>query len=137
MVFLLILWICREDHLTQCLVLALEWGGTTYSWRSSQIIGLFVGFDLLLAVFFLIQWTLGDRATIPLKLLTQRTILSGSLYLMFVQMVNYPVSINAIAHPTVPSPSFYGTTSKLLTLFTPERFLYSVLFPGRARCVGY
>lgn len=137
MVFLLILWICREDHLTQCLVLALEWGGTTYSWRSSQIIGLFVGFGLLLAVFFLIQWTLGDRATIPLKLLTQRTILSGSLYLMFVQMVNYAVSINAITHPAVPNPSFYGTTSKLLTLFTPERILYSVLFPGRARRVGY
>lgn len=137
MVSLLILWICREDHLTQCLVLALEWGGTTYSWRSSQIIGLFVGFGLLLAVFFLIQWTLGDRATIPLKLLTQRTILSGSLYLMFVQMVNYAVSINAITHPAVPNPSFYGVTSKLLTLFTPERILYSVLFPGRARRVGY
>ncbi|KAI9879023.1 MAG: hypothetical protein M1830_009822 [Pleopsidium flavum] len=72
-----------------CLLLALQWGGTTYPWRSSTVVGLFVGFGLLFVAFGLLQWRLSERATIPLRLLRQRTVLMGSLYLFFLQMTNF------------------------------------------------
>ncbi|KAK7725512.1 hypothetical protein SLS63_008115 [Diaporthe eres] len=46
-----------------CLLLALEWGGTTYAWKSGQIISLFVVFGVTLIVFVGIQAWLGETAT--------------------------------------------------------------------------
>ena len=44
-----------------CLLLALQWGGSTYPWRNSKVWGLFLGFGLLIAVFIALQFKLGDR----------------------------------------------------------------------------
>ena len=74
-----------------CLVLALQWGGETLPWSSPTVIGLFVGFGLLLPVFGLVQWKRGDDAIIPLNILKQRSILAGSAFLFFFGMLNYIV----------------------------------------------
>ncbi|CCG83893.1 protein of unknown function [Taphrina deformans PYCC 5710] len=57
-----------------CLLLALQWGGNTYAWSSSKIIGLFVGAGLLLLVFAGVQWKLQDRGTIPPKIIRNRSV---------------------------------------------------------------
>ena len=39
-----------------CLLLALTWGGQTYAWGSSRIVGLFVGFGAVTALFCFWLW---------------------------------------------------------------------------------
>jgi hypothetical protein len=57
-----------------CLLLALQWGGSTYPWHSSKIIGLFVGFALLALVFAYSQIRLGDQATLPPRFFRDRNV---------------------------------------------------------------
>lgn len=75
-----------------CLLLALQWGGQTSPWRSSKIIGLFTGSAVLLILFGLLQWRLGEYATIPLRILGQRSILMGSIFIALLDMTAYTVS---------------------------------------------
>lgn len=66
-----------------CLLLAVQWGGSTYAWNNSRIIGLFVGAGLLLILFAYSQYRLGEEATIPPRLLKQRTLVSACVYVFF------------------------------------------------------
>ncbi|KAI1345531.1 major facilitator superfamily domain-containing protein [Xylaria sp. FL0043] len=52
------------------LLLALQWGGIQYAWSSSIIIGLFVGFGVVIAIF--VAWIIyrGDQGLIPPRLFT-------------------------------------------------------------------
>lgn len=52
-----------------CLLLALQWGGTVYPWSNSKVWGCLLGFGLLLIVFLALQWKLGDRATMPPRII--------------------------------------------------------------------
>src|ERR1700761_2303353 len=65
-------------------LLALQWGGNEYPWKSATIIGLFCGFGALSLVFVAWQLHKGDGAMIPLQLLTRRTVISSSLTSMCV-----------------------------------------------------
>ena len=75
-----------------CLLLALQWGGSASPWRSTKIIGLFVGFGLLIALFFFIEYRLGEKATIPLRFLRQRSLLMSASYAFLIYASNYVVS---------------------------------------------
>lgn len=44
-----------------CLLLALQWGGTTYPWHDSKIWGCILGFGLIIAAFIALQFKLGPR----------------------------------------------------------------------------
>jgi MFS family permease len=66
-----------------CLLLALQWGGTIYAWNSSTIIGLFVGFGLMISIFVGLQFYRGDKATLPPSVLKQRTVASAGLFCFF------------------------------------------------------
>ena len=74
-----------------CLLLALQWGGQSRPWKSWTIIGLFIGSGLLFCVFGLVQWILGERATIPLRILRYRSILTGAAVLFFLGASTYVV----------------------------------------------
>ena len=65
------------------LLLALQFGGSTYKWGSSQIIGLFVGWGVTMIVFVVWQWKRQDRALIPPSVMKQRTVLSSFLVALF------------------------------------------------------
>jgi hypothetical protein len=65
-----------------CLLLALQWGGNTYAWNSSHIIGLIVGAVLIACVFAFSQWRLGDKATLPPRILKIRTIWACCLFIV-------------------------------------------------------
>lgn len=60
-------------------LLALQWGGNEYPWKSATVIGLFCGFGALLLVFIAWQLHKGDGAMIPPGLLGRRTIVATSL----------------------------------------------------------
>ena len=57
-----------------CLILALQWGGVSYAWNSSTIIGLFVGFGAMVLIFAAIQLWRGDRGTLPPRLFRDRNL---------------------------------------------------------------
>jgi MFS family permease len=64
-----------------CLLLALEWGGTKYSFANGRIIALFVIFGVLVIAFIGIQFWKGDTATVPPRIMNQRTMIGGSLFI--------------------------------------------------------
>ncbi|KAL4864371.1 hypothetical protein BDV12DRAFT_201149 [Aspergillus spectabilis] len=65
------------------LLLALNWGGTTYRWDSATIIGLFCGAGGTFIVFLLWEWYMGERAMIPFSLAGRQVIWSACLNMGF------------------------------------------------------
>lgn len=63
-----------------CLLIALQWGGSKYSWKDARIIALFVVFAMLIVVFVIIQAKGGRNATTPYQIITQRSIAFGCWY---------------------------------------------------------
>lgn len=63
-----------------CILLALEWGGTTYAWANARIIVLFILGAILLGIFIWIQFRAGDFATVPIRIISQRSVASGSFF---------------------------------------------------------
>lgn len=59
------------------LLLALQWGGSQYAWNSWRIILLLVLFGILAIVFAIIQVWRGDKATLPPRIISQRSIACG------------------------------------------------------------
>ncbi|KAI9150509.1 putative HC-toxin efflux carrier TOXA 13 [Paramyrothecium foliicola] len=60
-----------------CLILALQWGGSTYHWNSGRIIALLVVAGVLLIGFVLVQAFLPKTATVPPRIVKQRSIRAG------------------------------------------------------------
>jgi MFS family permease len=71
------------------LLLALQWGGSTYKWSDSKIWGCLLGFGLMIIVFVALQFRRGDRATIPPRIFKQRTVLFSSVFSSFMSMGIY------------------------------------------------
>jgi hypothetical protein len=63
-----------------CLLLALQWGGTQYAWRDARIIALFVVFGVLILGFVYVQYRQQDDATVPPRILSDRTVWSAGVY---------------------------------------------------------
>ncbi|KAF2420726.1 MFS general substrate transporter [Tothia fuscella] len=63
-----------------CLLLALQWGGTTYQWNNGRIIALLVVFSILLLGFAVVQPFMGDNATLNKKAVTSRHTMCAALY---------------------------------------------------------
>lgn len=64
-----------------CLLLALQWGGTAYPWGSWRIIVLLVFFSVLLVGFIAMQYLhRHTTATIPSRIITQRSVFFGCIY---------------------------------------------------------
>ncbi|KAF6822248.1 HC-toxin efflux carrier TOXA 15 [Colletotrichum musicola] len=59
---------------TVCLLLALQWGGVEYSWNNGRIIALLVLAFVLLASFVAVQILLPKTATIPPRIMRQRSV---------------------------------------------------------------
>ena len=62
-------------------ILALQYGGTTYPWKSSMVIGLLVGFVLIFAAFGVWEWFMGDRAMISRRLMKSRNVFVPSMFI--------------------------------------------------------
>ncbi|KAI1412343.1 MFS general substrate transporter [Hypoxylon sp. FL1857] len=60
-----------------CLLLALQWGGSTYAWNDGRIIALLVLAGVLMLGFALVQAFFPKTATMPPRVFMQRSILAG------------------------------------------------------------
>lgn len=73
-----------------CLVLALQYGGSSHPWNSGVVIGLLVGFGLLIIALVIWEILLGDYAMMQPKLYKQRS-LSATAAFQFFFMGSYIV----------------------------------------------
>ncbi|KAK5199607.1 hypothetical protein LTR92_000148 [Exophiala xenobiotica] len=62
------------------LLLALQWGGTTYGWKSPIIIVFFELAGCLVLSFGYVQYRQGDTATLPPRIAKQRSMIAGVWY---------------------------------------------------------
>jgi MFS family permease len=76
-----------------CLILALQWGGTTYAWSDPKIIGLLVTFAVLLVVFAVVEILTPETAMAPTRVVLNRSVAGSMIY----TFLNYG-SIMAIAY---------------------------------------
>ncbi|EXF73562.1 hypothetical protein CFIO01_02854 [Colletotrichum fioriniae PJ7] len=80
-----------------CLLLALQWGGTTYAWSNWRIILCLCLFGVLFLAWLGIQYYRGDDATLPLRLIRQRSVASGMVFMLGINgavfVIVYYVSI--------------------------------------------
>lgn len=65
------------------ILMALQWGGSTYPWSSGRIVGLFVGGGVILIIFAIWQRRAGDKGMLPPSILLQQTVLWASITAMF------------------------------------------------------
>lgn len=85
-----------------CILLALTWGGTVYAWNDQKIIGLFVGFGILMAIFIYWLTRQGELALIPVRVLKQRSVYIGATTLLGFGGISVVVSVQ-------PSLSLIGS----------------------------
>lgn len=85
-----------------CLILALQWGGTTLAWSNGKIIALLVLFGVLLLAFIAVQITTPKTATIPAAIVRNRSIIAGSFFVftvfssMMVMVYYIPIWFQAV-----------------------------------------
>jgi hypothetical protein len=72
-----------------CLLLPLQWGGVSDPWSAPRVIGCLVAFVVLLILFSLWQYRIGDKAIVPLRVLKNRTVCAASLVSGFLIMAAY------------------------------------------------
>lgn len=91
---------------TVCLLLALQWGGTTYAWSNARIIVLLILSAVLFGAFMFVQGYKKTNVTLPIRVLKQRSVslsiaysfcMGGSIFL-----VEYYVSLPTIFLLKVP-----------------------------------
>ncbi|KAJ0121621.1 hypothetical protein J7T55_008787 [Diaporthe amygdali] len=63
-----------------CLLLALQWGGTTYPWSSGRIVALFVLAGVLLIIFLGVQMWKQEDATVPPHIVKKRSVWSSAVF---------------------------------------------------------
>jgi hypothetical protein len=120
-----------------CLLLALQWGGNKYPWNNSRIIGLFVGFGLMVILFAASQIYLGEQATLPPHILKKRTVLSASLFALFFGGAFFVlVYYVPIFFQSVKGSSAMKSGIQLLPLMLAT-VVSSVVFGGLITIAGY
>lgn len=66
-----------------CLILALQWGGAQYTWGDARVVALLVVSGVLLLAFVGIQIWKQDGATVPPRIVKQRSIAASLLFTFF------------------------------------------------------
>ncbi|KAK4180259.1 major facilitator superfamily domain-containing protein [Triangularia setosa] len=120
-----------------CLLLALQWGGTEYPWNGSVIIGLFVGFALMIAIFAGIQVWKGDKGTLPPRLFKNRDVVCAMLFAFFFGAGFFPlVYYLALYFQAVQGDTAVTAGIKLLPMLISV-VITSVATGGLVTVVGY
>ena len=111
------------------LLLALQWGGTTYTWNSGIVVALLVVFVILMIFFTVVQLWKKENATIPPRIIKHRTVVASIWYTIttsgsqFVLIYLLPIWFQAIKGV---SPEQSGIDNMPLIL----GFVFSVILAG-------
>lgn len=120
-----------------CLLLALQWGGSTYPWNNSRIIGLFIGFGLLTIIFVYTQIRLGDRGTLPPRLFKNRNVVCALAFALFFGSGFFAIIFYlAIYFQSVKGSSATKAGIQLLPLLI-STVLSSIVTGGLITALGY
>ncbi|XWW93970.1 hypothetical protein V2A60_001909 [Cordyceps javanica] len=112
-----------------CLILALQWGGTLYSWANARIIALIIVCIALVAIFLGIQIWKKEQATLPPRIIKQRSIAAAMFFCFFngagmmVLMYYLPIWFQAIKGASAVS-------SGLMLLPTVLSVVVAAIFSG-------
>ncbi|KAH8847002.1 hypothetical protein MCOR27_010893 [Pyricularia oryzae] len=71
------------------LLIALQWGGTTYDWKDGRVWGCLLCSGLLLIAFVAVEIRLGNDAMIPPQLIGRRSLLVGVLFIAALSAAMY------------------------------------------------
>jgi MFS family permease len=133
-----------------CLLLALQWGGVSYSWSNARIIVLLILAGVLFIAFVVVQKWKGDTATVPGRIFFNRSIIAGFSFsfvegaAMQVLVYFLPIWFQAIKHvsavksgimslPFVLGLVIMGILAGVLTrkigYYTPWMIASSILTP--------
>lgn len=66
-----------------CLLLALQWGGTAYTWSNWRLILCLVLFGILMPIWVVIQFWKSEKATVPPRIVSQRSVAGAAWYMFF------------------------------------------------------
>ena len=120
-----------------CLLLALQWGGSQYPWNNSRIIGLFIGAGLLTLLFIASQLWLGERATLPPRILKQRSVAAAFAFAVcfggafFLIVLYLPLYFQSVKGTTAT-----GSGIRLLPMMLAT-VISSVVAGGLVTAAGY
>ncbi|RSL75153.1 hypothetical protein CEP51_011142 [Fusarium floridanum] len=70
------------------LFFALQWGGTRYPWSDPRVYACIVVFGILASAFGILQATKKEEATIPTRILSQRTVAISCVFNMLMSMAH-------------------------------------------------
>jgi MFS family permease len=107
-----------------CLVLALQWGGTSYDWSAPTIIGLLVTFAVLLIAFLVIEFKFPETAMAPPRIVLNRSV-GSSLFFTFMSSGGIMCTVYYIA---IWFQAAQGQTAKEAGIRTIPLVLSLVLF---------
>ena len=119
------------------LLLALQWGGTKYSWSNGRIIALFIVFGVLIVGFFYVQYRQGENATVPPRIIANRSVWAGCLYgfcssSTFFLMVYYvPIWFQAVQGTSAVESGIRNLPMLISTI------LFSIASGGLVTKLGY
>jgi MFS family permease len=120
-----------------CLLLALQWGGSTYPWHSARIIVLFLLTGVLLFGFIAIQIYTKENATVPPRIISQRSIASGFYYALCIgSTMMILVYFIAIWFQAIENISAYESGIRMLPLVL-ALVVGSALSGALVSAVGY
>ncbi|KAK6343852.1 hypothetical protein TWF696_007507 [Orbilia brochopaga] len=120
-----------------CLLLALQWGGSKFAWGNGRIIALLTLSGVLLTVFVGIQIWKQDKATVPPRIIKQRSVMSAAWFAamlgsaFFVLIYYVPIWFQAIK-------SVSATKSGIMNLpMILSLVIMSMLAGGLVTVTGY
>ena len=85
-----------------CLLLALQWAGTTYAWRNARIIALLVVAGVLLGLFLANQIRMKENGLIPLSVLAKRSMPFGMFFSFCTSGAGFAMEYYVRLHQTTP-----------------------------------
>ncbi|KAM3079995.1 hypothetical protein ACMFMF_003409 [Clarireedia jacksonii] len=120
-----------------CLLLALQWGGSTYAWNSAKIIGLLVGAAGIIILFVISQIILGDKGILPPRFFKNRNTILAFLFAFFFGAGFFALIFYlAIYFQSVKGASATKAGIELLPLLI-STVLSSILTGGLITVIGY
>ena len=75
-----------------CLIFALQLGGGVYHWSNPRIIALLILFGIFLVAFAVLQVQLGEEATLPPRVVKDRTLIFASFFVLTIDGAYYAIA---------------------------------------------